>query len=180
MVLVVQAGRALGLVLQGGPETSGAMTPEHEAVCRDVNADPAHARLYLLELGAELDRVRAERSQMAIDCIRIAAEKRLCEAELTRVTGLLEEQRAEVDALRAELAQAEVLAEMGTACIDWASDTDDCHLCQRSGDGAHHPECPVGKFLAALIERATSGSTVGAATKKPGAASPGLHLRRGG
>jgi hypothetical protein len=63
----------------------------------------------------------------------------------------------ELDGVRAELALVEPLVEMGTACIDWAGDTDNCHLCQRSADGTHDPECLVGKFLAALIERACSG-----------------------
>jgi len=34
------------------------------------------------------------------------------------------------------------------ACLDWAKDTDDCHLCRRNGDGSHDEECLVGAYLA--------------------------------
>jgi len=44
------------------------------------------------------------------------------------------------------------LEEIGQACVDWAIDTGECHLCETSVRGAHaeaHADgCPVGAYLA--------------------------------
>lgn len=52
-------------------------------------------------------------------------------------------------------ARAVALARIGQACIAWAEDTGECHMCGRWDDGTpsgrpqHDDDCPVGEFIAA-------------------------------
>lgn len=47
----------------------------------------------------------------------------------------------------AEAERQKRLAELGQGCVDWAIDTDGCHMCERNDDGTHDDDCPVGEFI---------------------------------
>lgn len=56
--------------------------------------------------------------------------------------------RNENDVERAERLRREALLEAGQACLDWAQDTGDCHLCgyDEGAGKPHDEECPLRKL----------------------------------
>lgn len=49
-----------------------------------------------------------------------------------------------------ERQRREVLQEAGQACLDWAQDTGDCHLCSYDGGAGklHDVQCPLRRLVA--------------------------------